>query len=154
MTDRAIPESAGTLANRFGNCLEQIVVDRLSRGGWSHQRHARIGRRLWGDPLVVDVVVDADQFGEFPRGVAIECKWQQVPGSADEKFAFLALNVLHGAYPVPVIVLIDGGGARRQAITWLRNQVDGRRLAHVWTLTEFLAWLNRQPRLPFALIGR
>jgi len=147
-------DSPGARANRTGVALEQLVDNALWQMGWAHRRQIPVGRKLWGDSLVVDFLIDPDQSPEFPKGFAIECKWQEKTGSVDEKFPWLYLNIVRGSYPVPVVVIADGGGARPQAIAWLRQEVDGVRFAKVFTIVEFMKWLNRQPRLPFRLIGR
>lgn len=56
------------------------------------------------------------------RHIRIECRWQQVPGSVDEKLPYLFLNALN-AMPEPEIwICCDGSGARRSAIRWLQRE--------------------------------
>jgi len=152
--DADVVETGGAIARRFGDRLELTVCDALTRARWSHRRHVRVGRRLWGDVCEVDVLVDESQCAQYPRGFGIECRWRSVKGSADEKFHCLAANILSGAYGVPVMVIVEGGGARPQALAWLRTQVDGHRFVAVHDVGEFLKWLNRHPPMPFALTGR
>lgn len=98
-----------------------------------------IGLSIYGLPLFTDFWVHGAP--GFPDGLAIEVKWQQSPGSVDEKFPYLALNIQQ-CYPCPAIVIADGGGQRPGALHWLRGQVAGNLLA-VFSLAEFLAWANR-----------
>jgi hypothetical protein len=55
--------------------------------------------------------------------VRIECRWQQMPGSVDEKMPYLLMNA-RDAMPEPEIwLVVDGGGAREHALYWLRSNV-------------------------------
>jgi len=98
-----------------------------------------IGLSIYGLPLFTDFWVQGAS--GFPNGLAIEVKWQQSQGSVDEKFPYLALNILQ-CYPCSALVIADGGGQRLGALHWLRGQVAGNLLA-VFSLAEFLAWANR-----------
>jgi hypothetical protein len=98
-----------------------------------------IGQSIYGQPLFADFWVRGAP--GFAGGLAIEVKWQQSPGSVDEKFPYLALNIKE-CYPCPALVIADGGGQRAGALLWLRHQVDANLLA-VFSLAEFLAWANR-----------
>lgn len=55
--------------------------------------------------------------------IRIECRWQEVSGSVDEKLAYLFLNATR-AMPERVIwIVLDGGGARAEAVDWIRREV-------------------------------
>ena len=81
----------------------------------------------------------------FPRGLAIESKWQDSAGSIDEKFPYLALNI-QTRYTVPAIVIVAGGACRAGALEWLRDQCDGERLVDVFHLEEFISWAFRSEK--------
>lgn len=98
-----------------------------------------IGQSIYGLPLLADFWLRGAP--GYPDGLAIEVKWQQSPGSVDEKFPYLVLNIQQ-CYPCPSIVIADGGGQRPGALNWLRGQSAGNLLA-VHSLAEFLAWANR-----------
>ena len=78
---------------------------------------------------------------KFPNGLIIECKWQQVAGSADEKYPFLHHNIVK--CNVPTIILLDGDGYKAAAKKWLRSMAspDGPLLS-VWSMTEFQKAVN------------
>lgn len=101
--------------------------------------HYPIGPSIYALPLYTDFWIRGTP--AYPDGLAIEVKWQQSPGSVDEKFPYLVLNIQH-CYPCPVVVVADGGGQRPGALQWLREQVSGNLLG-VFSLAEFLAWANR-----------
>lgn len=53
--------------------------------------------------------------------IRIECRWQQVAGSVDEKFPYFFANARH----VPekeVWLIVDGGGAKPAALAWLKRE--------------------------------
>jgi hypothetical protein len=52
-----------------------------------------------------------------------------------EKFPFLVAN-FHERYPHATIIILDGGGYKKQADLWLRAQIDGK-LLHVFNMQEF-----------------
>jgi hypothetical protein len=147
MKDTIVTDQGRQWSNRNGTQLEATIADILARQGWQFKQQFEIGRSLWGGVLRSDLFVAPMSAAEFPSGFVIECRWQSVSGSADEKLAYLWLNIAAGCYPVPVVVIADGRGARPQALVWLRARVDRERLARVFDLVEFLSWINRQPRI-------
>ena len=49
---------------------------------------------------------------------------------------FLLCNIVKTG--IPTVVLLDGGGYKLAAMTWLKEQADPKRsLIHVWSLAEF-----------------
>jgi hypothetical protein len=81
----------------------------------------------------------------------IECKWQQVAGSVDEKLPYLYLNVMEAMPERDVLILIDGGGWKPGAIKWLKDAVAQKKYANdsakdkkilVFSLAEFFTWAN------------
>ncbi len=77
---------------------------------------------------------------QYPSCFIIEAKWQQSGGSVDEKFPYLVLNIRE-KYPCATIVVIEGGGYRKEALAWLRNQED-KKLVHVFNMSEFFKWAS------------
>ena len=87
--------------------------------------------------------------------IRIECKWQQVSGSVDEKFPYLFLNCLEAMPEQEIIIIVDGGGAKPGAIDWLKNTVTSKKYRnksnlnksiHVMNLREFIIWANKSFR--------
>lgn len=65
-------------------------------------------------------------YRHFASGISvrIECRWQQCAGSVDEKLPYLFLNA-RDAMPEPEVwLVIEGGGARTRALSWLRSQAS------------------------------
>lgn len=133
-------ENGGRIANRNGRSAEDMIADWLLRKGVRFVRQKHVGSTIYRTRLKTDVYIEPYQ--RFPAGLAIESKWQDSTGSADEKFPYLVANIRAGAFPCPVVVVVAGGAARIGAFQWLRAQQDDR-LIHVFTTEEFMAWTNR-----------
>lgn len=131
---------SGTIANNSGNRAERTIACMLFERGYIYKRHKPTGKSIYGHGLRVDFFVE--NIPEFPTGLIIESKWQDTGGSADEKFPYLVENI-RKQYPCPAVVVVAGGGQKSGSIEWLRNHVDGEKLIGVYSLEEFLSWLNR-----------
>jgi hypothetical protein len=129
----------GTRANRTGQRAEKVIACILAERGYTFQRHAHIGKSIYGHRLYCDFHIH--DIPEFPHGLIIESKWQGSGGSADEKYPYLVENIV-SRFPCPAIVVIAGGGSKPGAVAWLKEQVDGVKLCGVYNLEEFLLWAN------------
>lgn len=130
----------GARANRQGLAAESVIAAMMRDRGHRVIRQYPLGTSIYGGDLRADCYVP--DLPGFPRGLAIESKWQQVGGTADEKLPYLVANIRH-CYPCPAIVVVGGGGIRPGALRWLRAQADGAQLVAIFSLEEFLSWLNR-----------
>lgn len=165
----------GRTANITGNTLEQTVVGTLNSKGFrlvgynEYSRYKDIkgmdaadqkyGRELllrnvpyesiYGHAAKTEFLLTSARYNKLIR---IECKWQQVSGSVDEKFPYLYLNCLEAMPEQEVIIIVDGGGAKLGGIGWLKNAAASRKytsesnrdkLIHVMNLREFIVWTNR-----------
>lgn len=54
--------------------------------------------------------------------IRIECRWQQSPGSVDEKLPYLFMNAAEAMPEREIWFVVDGGGARRESIEWLKRR--------------------------------
>jgi hypothetical protein len=52
--------------------------------------------------------------------IRIECRWQQVAGSVDEKLPYLYMNAIHAMPEKEIWIVIAGDGARLEAVNWLK----------------------------------
>lgn len=84
--------------------------------------------------------------------IRIECKWQQVSGSVDEKLPYLYLNCIEAMPEQKIIVVIDGKGWKHGSIEWLKESVHAKKYTNttnntkdirVANLSEFIEWANR-----------
>ena len=131
---REPPDDAGHAQTAmFGTPLHPVAPTRTVTAQYP------IGKGIYGLPIFADFFLAGAP--HFPTGLAIEVKWQQSPGSVDEKFPYL-VHCIQECYPCPTVIIADGGGQRPGAMAWLRGQCQGKLLA-VYTLAEFLGWANR-----------
>ncbi|MGO9620816.1 MAG: PD-(D/E)XK nuclease superfamily protein [Desulfobaccales bacterium] len=153
--------SSGEKANKTGNLLERFVEQILRDKGytefWDHKLTAfenrwAIGGRQYIKQLPVGQTIyettrKCDFFiinrDLFPEDLIIECKWQQVTGSVDEKYPFLLFNIVKTG--IPTIILLDGSGYKKSAMKWLKNQVHEKgALIAVWNMAEFQTKVNNK----------
>jgi hypothetical protein len=88
---------------------------------------------------------------KYNMRIRIECKWQQVAGSVDEKLPYLYLNAIETMPEDVIIILIDGAGWKQGALKWLKEAVKNKlyttpqnihKEIMVFNLTEFFTWAN------------
>lgn len=155
-----IPRTSGQQANHTGNALERFVEHALTEhgytefinhkdqvfamrdtiGGKQYSKQPYCGTSIYETKRKCDFLIMNKDL--FPEGLIIECKWQQSGGSVDEKYPFTVHNVMK--IGVPTVILIDGGGYKKTALSWLKSQADkSRALIGVYTMAEFQAVVNK-----------
>jgi len=151
----------GAMANKTGNNLEnyvktqleqcgytpfplnakkQLFENRKSAGGMQYATQVPVGESIYESKRNCDFfIINPDK---FPEGLIIECKWQQVAGSVDEKYPFLYFNIMKCG--VPTVVLLDGGGCKKEAKEWLKSMAHPTKaLIAVWDMAEFQREVNK-----------
>jgi hypothetical protein len=133
-------------ANKAGRVAENILADVMRGVGLTFRRQVPMGIGIFQRPIKADFVVT--NLVEFPDGLAIESKWQDSPGSVDEKFPYV-VETIQKCYRLPGIVIVFGGFCRLGALDYLRARCDGERLIAVYRLEEFISWgLRAEKRDP------
>lgn len=155
----------GTKSNVTGNQLEQAVKTVLTGKGFE-----LVNYRIWdknkehfGEELLLENVPFITVYGhkgnteflliskKYNLRIRIECKWQQVAGSVDEKLPYLYLNTIEAMPEKSILILIDGEGWKDGAIKWLKDAVKEKKYTTdenrnkeilVFSLTEFFTWAN------------
>lgn len=124
----------------FWNHKEQVFANRHAIGGKQYAEEVVIGDSIYDTKVRCDfLVINKDK---FPDGLAIECKWQQASGSVDVKYPYNVFNILK--IGVPTIIIIDGNGARKKAVDWLKAQAHPQKaLIGVYNMSEFQALVNK-----------
>ena len=145
-----------TQANYTGTVLEQFISGRLSERGHRFVPRNRFSAgRILGQPIytrkfhVGQSIYGTEQYCDFicyhperwPDDLIIESKWQQGGGSVDEKYPYLVLNIQY-RYRCPTVLVLDGGGYKRGAERWIRDQVGHGNFRHIFNMAEFAAWAN------------
>src|SRR5438552_14021487 len=69
------------------------------------REQVRVARRIWGAIRRIDVVLTHPQ---TRKTLGIECKYQAVGGTAEEKIPATVQDI--GAWPIPGIVVFSGDG--------------------------------------------
>jgi predicted glycosyltransferase len=155
----------GEKANITGNQLEVAVQTVLLNKGFEIVKYIEWERNpeKYGKELLLKNVPFQTIYGhhgkteflllseKFHLKIRIECKWQQTGGSVDEKLPYLYLNTIEAMPEENIMILIDGGGFKAGALSWLRNAVKQKRYTTVenkdknimvFSLADFFTWAN------------
>ncbi len=158
-------KQGGSYANSSGGTLEGLVEFALAKKGFTVVRYKEWNSspNKFGEEILLKNVpyeglykhASATEFvlmsKNYNLNTRIECKWQQVSGSVDEKLPYLFLNCSEKMLEPHVIILLDGGGAKAGAIEWLRESCLNFNLKELGTtkrridlmnMTEFVQWVN------------
>lgn len=155
----------GSISNITGNQLEVAVKTVLTGKGMQ-----LVNYRVWenkpytfGKELLLENVPFTTVYGhkgntefllqslKYSLKIRIECKWQQVAGSVDEKLPYLYLNAIEAMPETDLLILIDGPGWKPGAIKWLKDAVQQKKYQDensskhimVFNLAEFFTWANK-----------
>jgi len=98
-----MPGLAQAVSN--GGELVNAVADLGRRLGLEATQQVRVARRIWGAKRHIDVVLTHP---ETRKTLGIECKFQGVGGTAEEKIPSTIQDI--AAWPIPGIVVFAGLG--------------------------------------------
>ncbi|KAF0141382.1 MAG: 4-diphosphocytidyl-2-methyl-D-erythritol synthase [Stygiobacter sp.] len=155
----------GTKGNITGNQLEVAVQTVLANKGFAIENYRKWNKMpdAFGDELLLknapfNTIYKHKGNTEFlliskkyKLNMRIECKWQQVAGSVDEKLPYLYLNTIEAMPEKEIMILIDGKGWKAGAIEWLKEAVSSKKYTtsenqnksiKIFSLTEFFEWAN------------
>lgn len=88
-----------------GDDLVKAVAQLAQELGLEAKEQVRVARRIWGAVRKIDVVLTHPQ---TRKTLGIECKFQAVTGTAEEKIPSVIEDI--GAWPIPGIVVFAGEG--------------------------------------------
>lgn len=88
-----------------GDDLVKAVAQLARDLGLEAKEQVRVARRIWGAVRKIDVVITHPQ---TRKTLGVECKYQAVPGTAEEKIPSVIKDI--GAWPIPGLVVFDGAG--------------------------------------------
>jgi hypothetical protein len=151
----------GNQANRAGYTLEHIVEDILTRnsyqrvqdGEWlyKHRHDKELKSKYYAREVYVGesaikgkrrrVEFFLVDHNAFPNDHLIECKWQEVPGSTEDKLFRLPHDIQKTG--IPTTVILDGLGFSPGIIEQLKSHVDNRTFRAVLSIVEFIIAVNR-----------
>jgi hypothetical protein len=101
-------------AVRNGDELVVEVQGLASQLGLESRTQVRVARRIWGAVRKIDIVLT---HRETRRTLGVECKFQGVPGTAEEKIPSTIQDI--AAWPIPGIVVFSGQGFSPNMISFL-----------------------------------
>ena len=93
------------LAVSNGDELVRAVVAMANELGLEATEQVRVARRIWGAVRRIDVVLTHPQ---TRKTLGIECKYQAVAGTAEEKIPSVINDI--AAWPIPGLVVFGGEG--------------------------------------------
>ena len=131
--------SGRSAAPSGGDALELEVAALAERLRLEARRQVKVGRRLWGAERRIDVVVTEPN---SRRRLGLECKFQGVPGTAEEKIPTTIQDI--AAWPIPGLVVFSGDGFSPYMRSFLI--ASGRSVE----LEDLEAWLRLFFGLPIA----
>jgi hypothetical protein len=98
-----MPGRALAVAN--GGELARLVVQLGRDLGLEPMEQVRVARRIWGAERYIDVVLTHPQ---TRKTLGLECKFQAVKGTAEEKIPAIIKDI--DAWPIPGLVVFAGEG--------------------------------------------
>ena len=93
------------LAVSNGEELVRAVVAMANELGLESTEQVRVARRIWGAVRRIDIVLTHPQ---TRKTLGIECKYQAVTGTAEEKIPAVVNDI--AAWPIPGLVVFGGEG--------------------------------------------
>ena len=147
-------KDAGRRMSQHGRLLENLFAQSLESRGfvevfsleelenqenscyWSQPTVAK-DSFFPGRPLKVDFLL---KHMHWKTHVAVECKLQNSPGSADQKLYFMGESLLKTC-PYPSIILLMGNGFAKPAINYL-NGLVGEKVKAILKFEDKYAWLD------------
>ncbi|MBC8133011.1 MAG: hypothetical protein H7X95_08530, partial [Deltaproteobacteria bacterium] len=96
---------------------DELVVNVLALAvelGLQTRTQVRVARRIWGAVRKIDVVLTQ---AETRRTLGVECKFQSVQGTAEEKIPSTIQDI--AAWPIPGIVVFSGEGFSPNMVAFL-----------------------------------
>lgn len=93
------------LAVSNGDELAKLVAQLAHDLGLEAKEQVKVARRIWGAVRRIDVVITHAQ---TRKTLGVECKFQAVPGTAEEKIPAIIKDI--DAWPIPGLVVFAGEG--------------------------------------------
>ena len=88
-----------------GDELVKAVAELATTLGLESMQQVRVARRIWGAVRHIDIVLTHQQ---TRKTLGIECKFQAVTGTAEEKIPSIITDI--AAWPIPGLVVFAGEG--------------------------------------------
>lgn len=131
---------SGSDANRSGRVFERAICAILEASGIAFHAQYRtdyvsqLGKIIRSDVFLPRPV-------GFEGGLHVEARWQDSPGSADEKIYSLEKNIFT-SYRRPAVVVIDGESVQPQ-LDYMTGLIDNKKLVAVFRLVGFMRFCGK-----------
>ncbi|MDX9971477.1 MAG: hypothetical protein RBU21_00665 [FCB group bacterium] len=103
-------------ANATGKTLQCETCKIAENLGLEVRTEVPVGRRIWGAKRRIDVVLKDPS---TRKTLGIECKYQSVPGTAEEKLPAVLKDI--AAWPIRGIVVFSGPGFSENMKSYLHS---------------------------------
>ncbi|MFC1746253.1 PD-(D/E)XK nuclease superfamily protein [Candidatus Riflebacteria bacterium] len=132
---------------RTGQVLERIVLPSLENGGYKYQRQVNIGQRFGRGKHIADIIATSKEDENY----IISLKWQQVPGTAEQKVPFevicLAEAIINGKNAFAKAYLVLGGEGWKLREFFIQGGLSKHlvygNLVEIVSLENFIAKANK-----------
>ncbi len=132
-------------ATHNGHLFRDMVVAALNAKRFTVNTEVDFAENLFeGKGTRADIVVEGA--ADYPEGLIVSAKYQEAPGSVEQKIVYEVLNLQ--ALPLPSILVIGGAGYSTPARHWAKAN------AKVGNLVEVFDDPNEYMRWAFALEAR
>lgn len=108
--------SQGTVSNINGKLIESRAFAISKRYFPDSKQQVVVGKTIYGENRRVDI--------QATPNLHIECKFQSVRGSIDEKLPFLVETIK--CHKATCVIVIEGAGWKPGAIAWLKSKQSGK----------------------------
>jgi hypothetical protein len=105
--------------------FEKLVCVIGVQQGLDYRWQCYIGKTVYGKRRKVDIVLRHATTG---HRLAVECKYQEVSGTADEKLPYAVLN--QKTLPIPGVIVFGGRGWSDGSLPWLCANAQATDLAN------------------------
>ncbi|MCG3172778.1 MAG: hypothetical protein GMKNLPBB_00934 [Myxococcota bacterium] len=131
---------------KTGQVMEAMVHQALQMGGYWMQTQLDVGCRPGGKRHKVDALASSPRSGQF----LVSLKWQQTPGTVEQKIPFEVISLIkalndHPEYARAYLVLGGEGWTLRDFFTGggLTPYLHGGERVRIITLEQFIMRANR-----------
>lgn len=122
-----------------GRDLERAVVRVGEALGLEAETQVPLGQRIWGRNRRIDVVLTRPDTGVM---LGVECKFQQVSGSTEEKILATIADI--DAWPIRGLVVVHGDGFSPDFKAFVRSSGKAIEFAELDTWMRFYFGLPRE----------
>ena len=100
-----MPDKTGLTGTQYANLIATYVVEVFGGRGITVYREVPFGKTLIGKNRRLDILIIEES---TRRAMALECKYQGSPGTADEKIPYALADADHLGMPISLVYAGEG----------------------------------------------